>query len=380
MALFDKAKRLWVIFDTSQYPAYYRDVHDLLAAPKGFVMRYQYREELLSTTAIDFALKNHPMPILFAYAQKNCKYERQQNKSVPLDDTAETLFVLTRLGKMVNVVRQGGKFYFDFQVEGYPDINGADKANQILQPLVKAAEVPWNKWVAISDNIAALSELSKGTEEDNWRRIIEQLGQEPMQFSADAFWRLKGPFTKSGSPIKPKLRSVRESQDVRRVRSEYRCPEKALWHSQLVSSTPRQITQARPEYSVEAKCVGSDKLKIIGSGVYALRHYDEQPVEYTSGDMPPYQTEQVDLAFNTVPTTVNWTAGAKLDFRHSIRKSHVISTLGVLSGAVAVGLLALGGSKLFENDALNGAIIVVVGLLLLAASKYMLTGKIEFSK
>src|SRR5262249_52763830 len=155
---------------------------------------------------------------------------------------------------------------------------------------------------------------------------------------------------------------------------------KALWHFQLVSSTPKQITQERPEYSVEAKCIGSDKLKIIGSGVYGLRHYDEQPVEYTSGDVPPYHTEQVDLSFHTVPTTENWTAGAKLDIRHSIRKSHVISTLGVLSGAVAVGLLALGGSKLFENDALNGAIIVVVGLLLLAASKYMLTGKIEFSK
>src|SRR5271167_4008546 len=78
MALFDKAKRLWVIFDTSQYPAYYRDVHDLLAAPRGFVMRYQYREELLSNTAINFGVKNHPVPILFAYAQKNSKYERQQ--------------------------------------------------------------------------------------------------------------------------------------------------------------------------------------------------------------------------------------------------------------------------------------------------------------
>lgn len=320
------------------------------------------------------------MPILFAYAQKNSKYERQQNKSVPLDDTAETLFLLTRLGRMVNVVRQSGRFYFDFQVEGYPDVNQVGNTKKILEPLVKVVEVPWNKWVAISDNVAALAEVSKGAEEDNWRRIIEQLGQEPMQFSADAFWRLKGPFTKSGSPIKPKLLSVKEAQDVRRVRSEYRCPEKALWHFQLVSSTPKRISQARPEYSVEARCVGSDKLKIIGSGVYALRHYDEQPVEYTSGDMPPYHTEHVDLAFHSVPTTENWTAGAKLDIRDSIRKSHVISTLGVLSGAVAVGLLAFGGSKLFENDALNGATIVAIGLLLLAAAKYMLTGKIEFSK
>jgi hypothetical protein len=380
MPFFDKAKHFWIIFDTSQYPAYYRDVHDLVAAPKGFVMRYQYREHLLSAEAIEFGLKNRQMPILFAYAQKNSKYERQQNKSIPLDDTADTLFIVTRLGKMVNVVRQSERFYFDFQVEAYPDISQTSAATKLFEHLVDVGDAPWNKWVAVSDSIGALAELSKGTEEDNWRRIIEQLGQEPMQFSADAFWRLKGPFTKGGAPVKPKLRSVREAQDVRRVSAEYRCPEKTLWRLQLISSTPKQIAPGRPEYSVEAKCVGSDKLKLIGSGVYALRHYDEQPVEYTSGEMPPYSTGWADLAFHTAPTTENWTAGATLDLRHSIRKSHVLSTLGVLSGAVAAGLLVFGGSKLFENDAFNGAVIVVVGLLLLVAAKYMLTGKIEFSK
>jgi hypothetical protein len=99
-----------------------------------------------------------------------------------------------------------------------------------------------------------------------------------------------------------------------------------------------------------------------------------------SGDMPPYRTDHADLIFQTTPTTETWTAGAKLEIRHNIRKSHWISTLGVLSGAFAVGLLGFGGSKLFENDALNGAIIVVLGLLLLAAAKYMLTGSIEFGK
>jgi hypothetical protein len=42
--------------------------------------------------------------------------------------------------------------------------------------------------------------------------------------------------------------------------------------------------------------------------------------------------------------------------------------------------VVIGGSKLFENDVLNGTVILAIGALLGAASKYMLTGKLEFSK
>jgi len=47
---------------------------------------------------------------------------------------------------------------------------------------------------------------------------------------------------------------------------------------------------------------------------------------------------------------------------------------------VGVTLTALGGSELFKNDALHGFEILVGGLLLLVASTYMLTGKLEFGK
>src|SRR5258708_33047965 len=87
----------WVVFDTSQYPAYYRDVHDLIAAPRRFVLRYQYREDLLSDSARTLALKQKSLPVLLLYIQKNAIYARQANKSIPADENEKNLIVLTRL-------------------------------------------------------------------------------------------------------------------------------------------------------------------------------------------------------------------------------------------------------------------------------------------
>jgi hypothetical protein len=136
----------------------------------------------------------------------------------------------------------------------------------------------------------------------------------------------------------------------------------------------------RPQYVVQASVLGSEKAKIIGSGSYELRHYDEKSIEYVSLEMGPFRTDTADLVLQTTPTAEAWTAGARLDLRHSIRKGLWISLLGVISGVVGLALSTLGTSELFKNDALNGFELLLVGLLLLVVSKYILTGTLEFVK
>jgi|HubBroStandDraft_6_1064221.scaffolds.fasta_scaffold09771_3 hypothetical protein len=380
MKLFDKHRQFWVIFDTSQYPAYYRDVHDLLAAPVGHVLRYQYADAWLSPKAQQFVTSGTQLPILLAYAQKNSEYKRGEKKSEPVDVTAPTVFILTRLGRMRNIVREGSKVYFDFEVGSYPDNAKTEAISGLLGPLVTANEVPWDKWVTVSESQDLFREISEGTDEDNWARIVELLGRAPIQFANDAFWRLKGPFKKNGDLIKPALRKVRQNSEVRRISSEYVVRENKSMHLQIVSSIPEQVSADRPQYLVEAEVTGSEKLKVIGSGGYELRHYDEKSIEYVSLEMSPFKTDAADLVLQTTPSSEIWTAGAKLDIRHSIRKSHWISLLGVVSGVVGLTLSTLGASELFKNDALNGFKILMVGLLLLVATKYILTGKLEFGK
>jgi len=380
MALFKKERTFWVIFDTSQYPAYYRDVHDLIAAPKGYVLRYQYRDALLAESAWEHVQANRELPILFLYAQKSSEYRREETKSLPSNDNAPTLFILTRVGRMRHMVREGGKVYFDFEVESYPDNNKATAINELMSPLVSSSEVPWTKWVTVSNNYELFQQLCAGSDEDNWRCLVELLGKSPIQFANDAFWRIKGPFLKNGKVVSAAARKVKVNGEVRRITSEYRWKENSLGFLQLVSSAPTQVSPHRPQYAVEAKVSGSEKLKIVGSGTYALRHYDEKPIEYTTLEMSPFRTDSADLILQTVPTSESWTAGPRLEMRHVIRKGHMISLLGIASGLAGLGLTTLGGSKLFENDALNGVKILLIGLLLLTGAKYMLTGKLEFGK
>ena len=61
-----ESKWIWVVFDTSQYQKYYRDVHDLLAMPPGWVFRYNYRDTHMSGDALQKAASDATKPILLS--------------------------------------------------------------------------------------------------------------------------------------------------------------------------------------------------------------------------------------------------------------------------------------------------------------------------
>src|SRR5213080_3562204 len=67
-----ESREFWVIFDTCARAEYYRDVHNLMALPKGAVMRYEYRDMYLSERALRLAVNDASAPskILLVYAQK----------------------------------------------------------------------------------------------------------------------------------------------------------------------------------------------------------------------------------------------------------------------------------------------------------------------
>src|SRR5262249_31942415 len=158
--------------------------------------------------------------ILLIYAQKQYEYRRELNKSTPVNETAATSFVLTRAGTMKHIVKDGNKYYFDFQVEAYPDNSKVAEINEILQPSIAASQNTWNKWVTISESYEPYQALLAGTDEDNWRRIVEMIGRPPMQFANDAFWRLKGMSRQSGQSIEPTIRRIKQAGELRRVATE----------------------------------------------------------------------------------------------------------------------------------------------------------------
>ena len=369
-------REFWVVFDTSQYQKYYQDVHNVVAAPSGHILRYEYREPLLTPRALELARAGPNLPVLLMYAQKNVAYVRGDRKSEVPPGTYDTIFVATRIAKMVNVVRQGEAYYFDFEVTGYPDNSNSQAVSEILQPLSSANEVPFSKWVATSQQVDALSALSRD-DGQNWNKLIDSLAQSPMQFSADAFWKVSGPFTREGRKLAH--HHVVQKGGIAQVSSIVKVSDRRLFFVQITSSIPKAVPPNRPEYQVELSITNSDVLKSVGNNICELRHYTTKNLEYHSEDAPIFGSTESDLMLATKPES-SWPAGASISIRHRITKSVFVVLLGILCGVASVLFVVIGGSKLFENDVLNGTVILAIGALLGAASKYMLTGKLEFSK
>ena len=368
----------WVIFDTSQYRPYYADVHELLATPAGVIMRYQYRADLLTPEATSLAKAGKRTRVIFAYSQHDCHYTRTDGKTEPVDEQATTKVIPTRLGTMVNVIKDGGRFYFDFVVEEYPRFVEAI-VDPYFASLMSAGQAPPEKWVGTSNDWPVFDALAEGDPAENWQRLVDVLGREPIQFAKDAFWRIHGPFTKSGRLVRP--RTVKEKADgrLRQLRTDFLMLENRTWKFQLISSIGRNVPPDRLDFTVQITSTDTNAVRVAGSGQVDARHYDEKAVEYTTEPMPPFRTRAVDLEFKTTPEGV-WPAGPALKIRCSVRKSHIVSTLGVLSGVAAVLLGVIGGSALFKYDVLNGLYLLGLGLLLGAIAKYMLMGKIEFGR
>lgn len=341
------------------------------------MLRYDYQQRHVSASAIEFA-RSHAhrrVPVLLAYAQKNIAYTRGENKSLIPDGEYDTVFVATRLAEMVNVATEADTYYFDFEVRGYP--NQSNSLSDIITPLVATHEVPWEKWVALSTRVDSLESLKAGDASGNWSEIIRKIGNPPMQFSDDAYWRLSGPFSLQGKPIQVSLERITSQGSMAQVRSFYPIRDHEQTRFFLSSATAGQIPPTRPEYEVRAESSDSKVLKIAGSGIYELRHHTTQPVDLLPESVPPLSTRMADIHFATHPDGP-WPKGASLALRFLARKSYLSQAIGIVCGLAGVVGGIIAASKLFEYDVLNGVYIAIASALLIVLSSFVLTGKLQF--
>jgi hypothetical protein len=151
---FTDTSRFWVIFDTCTIPYYYLDVHKLLAIPRDATLRYNYKEEYLSSAAIRASLNPRSAPrfgLLF-YAQR-CGFRR--GDATPPTGTLfdQMLWVPTRIVEMLCIpARDGEAFNYDFKVLRYPRIERT-AMTRVLDTFMRHKEIPFNKWIAISSEL-----------------------------------------------------------------------------------------------------------------------------------------------------------------------------------------------------------------------------------
>jgi hypothetical protein len=152
-AAFADDTRSWLIFDACTRPAYYQDLHNILAAPAGHVLRYEYKEKYLTPEVRGTLSAARPQPksVLLAYVQHR-DFTRGGNAVFTLPTFGDGLWLATRFAEMMNVVREADRYFFDLSLGDYPQNRGA--ANDFFSTAFQNANTPPKAWVAFADRDA----------------------------------------------------------------------------------------------------------------------------------------------------------------------------------------------------------------------------------
>lgn len=180
----------FIIFDTSTRPEYYLDVHNLLAYPSGWILRYEYREGYLCPKAIEIC-KEHTkescdIPVLLMYGQGE-KYSKSECNVKPDFKKNEMIWAATRFAKIIYIDFENDNYYFYMKLDDYPG-EDADALDAIIDSL--GDYVPFNKWVTVGGEDLLQATRKLGSSEDNWKKVVDKIATPPFQFSEDSFWRI----------------------------------------------------------------------------------------------------------------------------------------------------------------------------------------------
>jgi hypothetical protein len=378
---FNDDGRFWVVFDTSTRPAYYRDVHNLLAAPAGAVLRYDYKAKYISDEATAaIADEDGPLPsrILFAYAQHR-EYHRGDASPKALDDFNSAVWVGTRLGRMVLVAEHAGEYFLDFEVLDYPNVTRS--VTEILRRQFERREAPLHKWIGFSIENGHFSAAAAGSNDDNWAAIVDTLSSPPSQFAGDAFWRVVA-LRASGSAGRATAVPTAEMEGphTRQVRSHFPLRETSLYSAEIATKRSQQSRAGGPptEFRVQARSDQNELVRVVGTGLIDVRQYTRDHVELECAGLGFLVSRAAQLTLNTIPADGDWPQGPELTLRFRIGKKWGISLFSLVTLAAGV---VLGSTSLWKlvsgtSETVLAALGAAAGIVLGTIGATLWTGKL----
>jgi hypothetical protein len=199
---------LFIVFDTCTHPAYYGDLHELLALPPGAILRYEYKRYLFradAATRLEQFIKSERsdehLDALLMYGQKKL-YSKGEADPATMLTWNDSVFVPTRSAKIVNaacitaVNPSDDKFHFHLQLRGFVDPK-APAIEDIVKTLEAWHALPFGDreseycWISIlSDIDARLKKQLLSDDGGRWSGVVEKLMTLPTQFEKDIFWRI----------------------------------------------------------------------------------------------------------------------------------------------------------------------------------------------
>ena len=330
--MIEASESFWIVFDTSTKPDYYADVHNLLALPAGWIIRYNYRRALLSLTAEDavFGSAPQPTPALLVYAQAP-SYTR--GGQLPEEDIPSgMLFVATRLADIALIPEPEGEYAnFDLVVRGYPP-PGHAAFEGLMRSLVALKETPYLKWVTISAEINAFREIEAAASDKNWEGTVDVLATPPMQFIDDVFWRLGTPTSprESLTALGDELRTADGSR-VYQVQSRLELHDGREAVFPVISHTPAGgATGVEDRRYVEVNVPPDQRISFVGSGPIELRRTSQAAIRLRAKDTDEASTTTDTVRLSTLPTRAGWPRGPEFELLFVVSKGSSRLILGIL--------------------------------------------------
>lgn len=184
------------MFDTSTLPEYYDDVHRVLALPAGHVVTYDYSARHISKDAEavlrDFKPGSRVRAVL-AYVQPKAykKGDGSDDDNVLAQPTIQTL---TRLAWIIaahpSKVGDRTRYYFDLELDGYPNDSKSTIANELIAQLSIRSELPMKTYVAVLDSTEVDALFGQNANDQGFAKVVAALSQPDSQFFLDTFWRI----------------------------------------------------------------------------------------------------------------------------------------------------------------------------------------------
>ena len=370
----------WVMFDTSTRRDNYRDVHKLLASPTGSIVRYGYHDRNLSSTAIaeikrgDFARN-----VLLAYAQGKT-FKKGDADPVGSLSLEQGLWIGTRLATLRHFHHSANSYQFYLELLDYPAFDEA-AMNAIIRELTAAGDVPFTKWVAISNLNVEFISLNSGTAQDNWASIVNRIGSPPSQFAGDSFWRVariaRGA---QKADIQPHMRRHTKVESGKEIVTEieaiYPFPEFDKFAIQINSRAPDQGDESGPSRTVTIATATDGPLKDLNSRTLMLRRLGSDWIEAEVGAADRIDTQVLDLVFKTGSGIDDYPIGPEFSLRLHSTKHPLRTFFSFASGTVGVSCAAVG---MLKDPGPWGSILISGGVLLIQVGQYLWFGHVRLS-
>jgi hypothetical protein len=350
-----------------------------MAAPPGWIVRYDYRTKLLTDEVVQgLNERDAPLPrdILLLYAQDKA-FSRGDDPPKQTPPFADTMWVPTRLARMVNVVANAERFFFDFEVLEYPSPGPAVEA--IVRTLHDSQATPFRKWIAFAFRDAGVDFTGGHSTDKNWLSIVVQLDVPPSQFAGDLFWRVSAlkPLGRAGT-LSPRRQTEKEGDSIRQVRSHFLVNDGSKYVAEIVTiRSPQKRGGGVPQqYKILGQSDNRELLRPIGNGEIEARQYTSEHLELETGRLLFPTSQRTDLTLSTVPRVGAWPDGPELKLRFEIRKPVRVLVLALAGLTIGTVLTVKEARAVFGSQGSSmDVFLLVAGVILVVLGATLWTGR-----